>query len=90
MSESLNVNFPTCPIACLLGLKPDGNVVRTADRLWTLGCLATKRLGLLNWKDLLHMERAASLLGGFEARQEDYGSLSAALLSDPVNMTSPV
>ncbi|KAF3836212.1 hypothetical protein F7725_028770 [Dissostichus mawsoni] len=90
MSESLKVNFPTCPIACLLGLKPDGNFARTADRLWTLGCLATKRLVLLNWKerkpacftrdswlreylDLLNMERAASLLGDFEGRQEDYG-----------------
>ncbi|KAF3858942.1 hypothetical protein F7725_012143 [Dissostichus mawsoni] len=106
MSESLKVNFPTCPIACLLGHKPDGNVARTADRLWTLGCLATKRLVLLNWKerkpacftrdswlreylDLLNMERAASLLGDFEGRQ-DHGSLSAALLSDPVNMASPV
>ncbi|KAI9523184.1 hypothetical protein NQZ68_030533 [Dissostichus eleginoides] len=74
----------------LEGLKPDGNVARAADRLWTLGRLATRRLVLLNWKerkpacftrdswlreylDLLNMERAASLLGDFEARQEDYG-----------------
>ena len=75
--------------------KPDDNVVRTANRLWTLGCLATKGIVLLNWKerkpacftrdswlDLLNMEHA-SLLGDFEARQEDYGSLSAALQGRP-------
>ena len=80
MSESLNVNLPVGPNICLLGLKPDNVVGRTAVQRWTLGCLATKRLILLNWKErkpacftkeswlrdykeLLSMERAASLLG---------------------------
>ena len=80
MSESINVNLPVGPNICLLGLKPDNVVGRTAVQRWTLGCLATKRLILLNWKErkpacftkeswlrdykeLLSMERAASLLG---------------------------
>ncbi|KAF3834269.1 hypothetical protein F7725_025473 [Dissostichus mawsoni] len=49
----------------------------------------TRDSWLREYLDLLNMERAASLLGDFEGRQ-DHGSLSAALLSDPVNMASPV
>ncbi|KAF3854220.1 hypothetical protein F7725_022275, partial [Dissostichus mawsoni] len=48
----------------------------------------TRDSWLREYLDLLNMERAASLLGDFEGRQ-DHGLLSAALLSDPVNMASP-
>ena len=79
LSESLDVNIPVGPNICLLGLKPENVVGRAAVQSWTLGCLATKRLILLNWKerktdcfsketwlrgykDLMCMERAASML----------------------------
>ena len=51
MSEYLNVSLSKCPRACILGLKPDNITSGSAHRLWTLACLATKRLILLNWKE---------------------------------------
>ncbi|KAF3848865.1 hypothetical protein F7725_015362 [Dissostichus mawsoni] len=67
--------------------QPAGNVARSADRLWTLGCLATKRLVLLNWKE---RKPACFTRDSWLREYLDLLNMSAALLSDPVNMASPV
>ncbi len=82
MSEILNVNFPVCPVTCLLGLRLD-NVCPAIYRLWHLCGLSVKRLILMNWKewkkvcfsrdswlgeflDLLNIESAAKVLMDYD------------------------
>ncbi|KAI9536314.1 Zinc finger SWIM domain-containing protein 8, partial [Dissostichus eleginoides] len=66
----------------LLANPPDLKVEQPQTKERKPACF-TRDSWLREYLDLLNMERAASLLGDFEGRQEDHGSLSAALLSDP-------
>ena len=48
MSE---VTLPVCPRACVLGQGLEGDLGPTINRIWSLGCLTTKRILLRNWKE---------------------------------------
>lgn len=51
MSVFLGVTLLVCPLACVLGQAPQGNHGSIINRLWSLGCLTTKRIILRNWKE---------------------------------------